>query len=729
MATPPERDLGDTLAYQFAQNNQTLRTLIELIPASVLACDVHGTITLRNTLADKILGGRVTGTALGPSQGYTLHFPDGSPFPPDELPLSRAIQRGEATHDVEILVRQQDGQERTILAASQPIRDGAGHIIGAVAIFQDITERRQTLRLLEAREQQQEVVAKIGQEALAGISLSRLFDDAIHLIAQTLNVEFVKVLEILPDPSKLLLRAGIGWRVGLVGHAFVEAGPNSQAGYTLQSEHPVIVEDLRTETRFQGPALLTEHGVVSGISVIIQGQPQPFGILGAHTAHKRIFTQDDINFVQSVANVLAMAIERTRFEAERTRLLAREQALAEITEALVRERELAKVIDVVITQSQSVLGADVVGVWLADPLRREMTMLAFRGKTPAAVEQVETLSFDAPSLSARAAQTEHMQIVPDIASRSKDLPLLRKIALLEGMSSALSLPLHSGGRLVGVITYAWAKPRQFSDEELSFDSTIADLFAVAMENAHIYDLLRQALQVREEFMSAAAHELRTPLTVIKGQTQLLLHTEAHIPSARRALESVDRHVNRITRIVNDLLLTVEVRPGLATLDLKRIDLNALVTNAPSQLRKPTDGRTIRVSAEGPLYINADPKLISEVIYRLIENALRYSPPKGIVEVSARREGNDAVVTVIDHGVGIAVERQPHVFEPFYEAVPPGMPGYVGIADLGLYLSKHIIEAHGGRIWLSNTPGGGSTFSFKLPLAPAVEQPLPSSDSA
>ncbi len=133
----------------------------------------------------------------------------------------------------------------------------------------EIYGRAEALRL---RALQQAAIADLGLIALAGADLQTLFDEAVSKVSETLQVEFSKVLELLGKNDELLLRSGIGWAAGLVGHATVGAGADSQAGYTLLSHEPVIVEDLTTELRFSGPPLLKEHGVVSGISVIIQGR-------------------------------------------------------------------------------------------------------------------------------------------------------------------------------------------------------------------------------------------------------------------------------------------------------------------------------------------------------------------------------------------------------------------------------------------------------------------------
>ncbi|WP_408957509.1 PAS domain S-box protein [Natrinema sp. 74] len=167
---------------------------------------------------------------------------------------------------------------------------------------------------LQTRIRQQEVVANLGQQALETGDIDRLMRDASVAVAETLDVEYCKVLELLPDGEEVLLRQGVGWQSGLVGNATVPTDRDSQAGYTLLSEEPVIVDDLERETRFSGPDLLIDHDVVSGISVVIGSVESPWGVLGTHTTEHREFTEHDANFVQSVANVLAAAIDRAETE-------------------------------------------------------------------------------------------------------------------------------------------------------------------------------------------------------------------------------------------------------------------------------------------------------------------------------------------------------------------------------------------------------------------------------
>ena len=170
---------------------------------------------------------------------------------------------------------------------------------------------------MQIRECLQGVIAKFGLLALEGKEVDVLMKEAVELVASNLHVEFSKVLELLPDDKGFLLRAGVGWKEGLVGVAIIDAGRHSQAGFTLLSQAPVIVKDLHTETRFNGPPLLFDHRVISGLSVVIKEQRKVYGVFGAHTSKRRQFSADDVNFLQAMANVLAEAMSRKRAEDEK----------------------------------------------------------------------------------------------------------------------------------------------------------------------------------------------------------------------------------------------------------------------------------------------------------------------------------------------------------------------------------------------------------------------------
>ncbi|MGK7920115.1 MAG: PAS domain S-box protein [Trichodesmium sp.] len=235
----------------------------------------------------------------------------------------------------EILVVGKGKQVITIDFSIKPVFDEFGQAIFLITEGHDITDRKyaekqltllntkleervseQTAQLqlinqgLKNRIRQQRVLADITQKALSGTDVSVLMQEVVEVIAQILDVEYTKILELLPDGKTLLLKAGVGWQEGLVGNATVDVSIDSLAGYTLSSSEPVVIDNLRRETRFTGPQLLYDHEIFSGISVVIPARQRPYGVIGAYTNMRWWFTQDDVYFLQTIANILGTAIER-----------------------------------------------------------------------------------------------------------------------------------------------------------------------------------------------------------------------------------------------------------------------------------------------------------------------------------------------------------------------------------------------------------------------------------
>lgn len=224
-----------------------------------------------------------------------------------------------------------------------PFRTNDDQLEGVVLTFVDIT------RILKAefqvadfsrRQDTLEVIARFGQLALQERDPLKVMNECVSMLSGTLAVEMVKVLELLPDKQSLLLRAGLGWNEGVVGHAVVSAGRESQAGYALLSGEPVIVADLSQETRFSDPSLLFDHHVVSGMSCLLRDHEGiPHGVLGVHSTSKRSFTAGEIIFLQGMANILACAIYRTGVETQLQSIKdSLEGRVAERTDALLRHQ-------------------------------------------------------------------------------------------------------------------------------------------------------------------------------------------------------------------------------------------------------------------------------------------------------------------------------------------------------------------------------------------------------
>lgn len=184
-----------------------------------------------------------------------------------------------------------------------------------------------TLRALQQRIRQQELLAVLGVRSLQGASLDELLTEAARLTAEGLRTEFCKVLEYIPAENCLFVRAGVGWDKGIVGAARVGADLASPSGFALRTGRPVISNHLENEKRFRTPDILKNHGVVRAMNVIVQGDGKPFGVLEADSRSEDDFDEHDIAFLQGAANILGMAIEREHREQNLKAALERQQLL------------------------------------------------------------------------------------------------------------------------------------------------------------------------------------------------------------------------------------------------------------------------------------------------------------------------------------------------------------------------------------------------------------------
>ncbi len=183
---------------------------------------------------------------------------------------------------------------------------------------------------LSRRLEQRDHLAALGAFALTSPDLDELLNEACRLVAAGLGVQFCKVLQPLPGEDALLVRAGVGWRDGVVGHAKLQMDSGSPAGHALKTGEPVISSNLALESRFRTPPLLIEHGIESAMNVIVSGEGDVFGVLEADSRQAGVFDPEDIGFMQAAANLLGLAVERWRREVTlRETVAARELLLRE----------------------------------------------------------------------------------------------------------------------------------------------------------------------------------------------------------------------------------------------------------------------------------------------------------------------------------------------------------------------------------------------------------------
>jgi len=234
---------------------------------------------------------------------------------------------------------------------------------------------------------------------------------------------------------------------------------------------------------------------------------------------------------------------------------------------------------------------------------------------------------------------------------------------------------------------------------------------------HDVTRLRQLEAMRQEFVANVSHELRTPLSLIKSAAETMLDSGQDDPAMRRRfLEIIDRHANRLTRLIDDLLLLSTLDSGRVRLELQPVSLRVAVQEVAEDFQGRARARGVALdnTVPGELLVRADPDRLRQVLANLVDNAIKYGRDDGQVILGGMPAGDGQVeVSVHDDGPGLSAEAQPRIFERFYR-VDKARSREQGGTGLGLAIVKHVVQAHGGEVRVESRPGSGTTFFFTLP---------------
>ncbi|GAC1565067.1 MAG: hypothetical protein NVS2B2_34440 [Ktedonobacteraceae bacterium] len=227
----------------------------------------------------------------------------------------------------------------------------------------------------------------------------------------------------------------------------------------------------------------------------------------------------------------------------------------------------------------------------------------------------------------------------------------------------------------------------------------------------------EAEQRKDAFISMASHELKTPVTSLKGFTNIL-HRRFRKQEDEQALvflEKIDRQVNKLTKLINDLLDVSKIQTGKLTYQEEHVELVALVQEIIENVQGTTQTHTLHLEGASEVQVLCDKDRLGQVLINLLTNAIKYSPHAEHVVVRVAQDPEHAMVSVQDFGIGISPAHQEKIFEQFYQVTDPEEKTYPGLG-IGLYISSEIVKRHGGRLWVESRKGAGSTFHVTLPLA-------------
>jgi signal transduction histidine kinase len=267
-----------------------------------------------------------------------------------------------------------------------------------------------------------------------------------------------------------------------------------------------------------------------------------------------------------------------------------------------------------------------------------------------------------------------------------------------------------------------------TDEKLPLAEVLAERAALAIENAKLYTEQVEARRkvedlsrLKDEFLSIASHELRTPVTSIKGYTQLAktLIRENDLATSEEYLDIALDQIDRMSRLILELLDVSRIETGRLQIRREAIAWSNFVRDVVHRHHTAFSDRHFRVDVEGDeRVVNGDRDRLEQVLGNLLENAVKYSPEGSDISVDVDDRGDHVVTAVSDRGMGIPADELGQVFERFHRGRHVSSTNYGGLG-LGLYITKQIVERHGGQIWVESREGQGTTFYFSLPSTPVT----------
>jgi signal transduction histidine kinase len=281
----------------------------------------------------------------------------------------------------------------------------------------------------------------------------------------------------------------------------------------------------------------------------------------------------------------------------------------------------------------------------------------------------------------------------------------------------MAVPLLRHGELLGILAFISSSPsRTYRAADLPLALALADRAAVAIENARLYHAAVHATQLRDQMLGIVAHDLRNPLNAILMQASAMqrrgAEPERRTPKPRTIIH---RAATRMNRLIEDLLDVARMEAGQLRVERARVDANALVVEAADSQRPQAASSALELQLDlAPSLpdVFGDRDRLLQVFENLIGNAMKFTSSGGRVAIGAQSRQDDVLFWVSDTGCGMAAETLPRVFDRFWQATRPGRVG----AGLGLSITKGIVDAHAGRIWVESTLGRGTTFFFAIPRA-------------
>lgn len=427
-----------------------------------------------------------------------------------------------------------------------------------------------------------------------------------------------------------------------------------------------------------------------------------------------ILNEDEFGFVTLTFNDMVHSLEEGRKELDLT--IKRIQRLQYITTKFSEALNLDEVVDVTVSEGFEVMNIKYGAVALLSADGTEIEVKRFQGYTADVEKRWQKFSVSMKTPLADAIRQKSPLYIETGVSES--YPHMSHLVEY-GIVSFAVIPLRISESIIGALGFGFDTQQSFDESSRSFMEAMARQCSQAIHRSKLFEENRKAIQLRDDFLSIASHELKTPLTPLKLQLQMIgrqIEKKAQLDSDKLSqfMSSSDRSVNRLSKLIDDLLDVSRISSGKFNLKMEKVNYSRLILDVISQYERQLKESIpeIIVDADPDIEGVCDQVRIEQVLINLLTNAAKYAPGKP-VKLTLKRKGNYVCISVKDQGPGIAREHQERIFERFERV--KSSENITGLG-LGLFISHQIVLAHKGIIQIESEPGQGAEFKIELPLS-------------